>query len=613
VNVKLASLSFAVALLSVWACAWSFCSAASQHRENKKSIATLSKLSRQNLVAEPTWVLGDNSKDGSLIYQRDNLEVVPNKDRGKRPLLLRHSIKFENALQKTKVLHVHLQAKSDKEQDIGIEILVPKYPYPHALSETRKLASIWQTFDFDSVIGDKDKADLSLFLKLRRDGGAVHLKDISVVPSTLSALGINANDLSDAGISRNIEKIRKEHILIEVLNDKGKGIPGVRVRIFQNSKKFLFGTEIQGLKPSDSSKLQQTYQNKLLSVFNFATVTPYWPQVEKVKGQPDYKPFDEQIAWLASRKYVIKLTPAFWPHWPPEFLPEEPADAEPMVMKNLHQFMTHFGPMPVTFLENNEVAAALTDPTSNGLVNWVRAEGAVKVLNKVTETERASLDPERNQQLICNDYEGGQTEFDMLDQLQKDHKLPDAIGIEMHMTQGEWPLERVAYIIQKLSKYCRPLYVSEISIISGDHRWVQFGAIDKNWFSTTNGEMRQADYVEKLYKLLFSNKYIYGITWWDLSDKDAWQGAPRGLLRGDMTAKPAFLRLQNLISEKWQSNQVCLTDKDGKCDLSVFKGNYTISIVNPERRLNAGDNGIDVTVSNLPEHVGLRCRAIEGD
>jgi len=84
--------------------------------------------------------------------------------------------------------------------------------------------------------------------------------------------------------------------------------------------------------------------------------------------------------------------------------------------------------------------------------------------------------------------------------------------------------------------------------------------------------------VQQLYKALYSNPHVQGITWWDLSDKNSWQGAPRGLLREDMSPKPAYDRLHNLIHDQWRSDVHTHTDESGASQQRVFAGDYDITV-----------------------------------
>ncbi|MCD6507549.1 hypothetical protein J7M22_13115 [Candidatus Poribacteria bacterium] len=50
--------------------------------------------------------------------------------------------------------------------------------------------------------------------------------------------------------------------------------------------------------------------------------------------------------------------------------------------------------------------------------------------------------------------------------------------------------------------------------------------------------------------MLFSHPSVEAITWWDFSDRGAWQGTAAGFLRKDMSPKPAYERLTELVKGK---------------------------------------------------------------
>ena len=97
--------------------------------------------------------------------------------------------------------------------------------------------------------------------------------------------------------------------------------------------------------------------------------------------------------------------------------------------------------------------------------------------------------------------------------------------------------------------------------------------------TTPEGEKRQAEYVVKLYTLLFSHPAVEAIQWWNLTDLGAWKGAPAGLLRKDMSPKPAYIALKDLIYHRWWTRHESKTDQDGRCTFRGFFGNYRITVI----------------------------------
>ena len=78
--------------------------------------------------------------------------------------------------------------------------------------------------------------------------------------------------------------------------------------------------------------------------------------------------------------------------------------------------------------------------------------------------------------------------------------------------------------------------------------------------------------------MLFSHPAVAGITWWDFSDFQAWKGAPAGLLRKDMSPKPAYEALKGLIKGKWWTTAEIKSGPDGVARLRSFLGSYRVAV-----------------------------------
>ena len=78
--------------------------------------------------------------------------------------------------------------------------------------------------------------------------------------------------------------------------------------------------------------------------------------------------------------------------------------------------------------------------------------------------------------------------------------------------------------------------------------------------------------------MLFSHPAVEAITWWDFSDRGAWQRAPAGLLRKDLSPKPVYQRLMALIKDKWWTRTTTKTDADGMARFRGFLGQYHVTV-----------------------------------
>jgi hypothetical protein len=155
------------------------------------------------------------------------------------------------------------------------------------------------------------------------------------------------------------------------------------------------------------------------------------------------------------------------------------------------------------------------------------------------------------------------------------------------MHRGNWPLYQVWDICERFKDFDVPLHFTEVTVLSGTPKTgisTSQTAKQSDWPTTAAGEAAQAEYVEKFYTLLFSHPSVNAITWWDFSDNGAWQNAPAGLLRSDMSKKPAYDRLLKLIKVAWWSYGNVYTGMDGTTSFRGFYGSYKIVVEKEGKR-----------------------------
>jgi endo-1,4-beta-xylanase len=161
----------------------------------------------------------------------------------------------------------------------------------------------------------------------------------------------------------------------------------------------------------------------------------------------------------------------------------------------------------------------------------------------------------------------------LIEQLVKVDAPFQVIGLQSHMHRREWPLADVWTICEDYAKFGKAIHFSEVTVLSGKHGW----ELPKPWPTIPEREQSQADYVERLYTLLFSHPAVQAITWWDLQDGE-WMGAPGGLLRADLTPKPAYERLRKLIRETWWTRESLSSNEQGACAFTGFLGDYEVTV-----------------------------------
>jgi GH35 family endo-1,4-beta-xylanase len=233
----------------------------------------------------------------------------------------------------------------------------------------------------------------------------------------------------------------------------------------------------------------------------------------------------------------------------------------------------------------------VNEPTHLGrfgtrLGEWAQSLGAVPYVRQHLETARAA-GPKTT--LLVNDYRVDTPFYQIQDQLRAAGKLLfDVVGIQSHMHHNVWPLEKVWQVCDTYARLGLPIHFTETTVVSGPFRGRDKSrkpnafADEEQWGETTPElEARQAEQVEKFYTALFAHPSVHAITWWDFSDANAWKRAAAGWLRKDMSPKPAYEKLRELIKGRWSSKLDGRTDEQGRLRARLCYGDYQAVITLP--------------------------------
>jgi hypothetical protein len=147
------------------------------------------------------------------------------------------------------------------------------------------------------------------------------------------------------------------------------------------------------------------------------------------------------------------------------------------------------------------------------------------------------------------------------------------------MHDGNWTVRQTWEVLERHSTLGRPVLFTELSVLSGPRRKIDWRSRATDWHTDPENEAVQANYLEQFYRLLFSHSNCIGIVVWNYSDRGAWLGAPVGLLRPDGTPKPAYEKLDRLINQQWRTRGAFTTDNRGQITIpNAFSGEYRLTI-----------------------------------
>ncbi len=381
--------------------------------------------------------------------------------------------------------------------------------------------------------------------------------------------------LSEAAIERRIEQHRTALVTLTVTDSSGRPLAGRQVTIRQTRHKFLFGSNAYALRPDETDTLQQQYQQRFADLLNFATIGFYWGSLERSEGDLSAAALRRaQAQWCADHGIRTKGHPLVWHEVPPRWLGDHPVDkALELQLGRVTRDVTAFRGAIDTWDVINETVVM---PKHDGPVADLARHMGVDKLIAASFARARAANPAAT--LLINDYLlGVEYEKIIADALAAGVTI-DAIGLQSHMHNGAWPPAKAWEICERFARFGKPLHFTETTIISGEQRKnINNHGPNPGWDSTPEGEARQARDVERFYTILFSHPAVEAITWWDLSDRHAWRQAPAGLLRKDMSPKPAYETLMKLVKGKWWTGEVkATTDAQGRATFRGFLGDYEI-------------------------------------
>ncbi len=384
-----------------------------------------------------------------------------------------------------------------------------------------------------------------------------------------------------------IKNNRMADVVLKILKADGTPLANQEVAIEQTNHKFLFGTATFDLVPLTSGEYvgkekerAEERAEKVTALFNAATLPFYWARFEPQLGKPITEKVKNAARWCLDHNMLTKGHPLCWHTLTADWLLEmSNAEILQAQVTRIHRDVADFrGLIDMWDVINEAVIMPVFDKYDNGITRLCKELGRIKTIGTMFNAARET---NPNAILLINDFDVSSA-YDILVEgcLEAGIKF-DVIGIQSHMHQGWWGVEKTLKVLENLERFNIPIHFTETTLISGHLMPPEI--VDLNdyqvteWPTTPEGEERQAEQTVQHYKTLFAHPLLEGITWWDSSD-GGWLNAPAGLLRKDGSSKPAYDELMKLIKgEWWITSMELMTDSNGEIRFSGFLGEYELT------------------------------------
>ncbi len=411
-------------------------------------------------------------------------------------------------------------------------------------------------------------------------------------------------DFFENTVEKNIEKYRKGNLTLHVVDKDGNAISGAQVKIKQRSHEFRFGANLFMLDELETEEKNRLYKEYFKSTFNMATLPFYWSTCEPQKNEKRYAknskkwyrrpPIDLCMEFcqengIEPREHALAYERQF-----PEWLWDKSVD---VVKRELEIRFAEMAKMYGDKIHTIEVTNEMLWPHNGGRTAFYNQNDYVEWCFKLAE----KYFPKN--QLVINEYtescwgdncRATDRYYSYIEANKLKGARIDAIGFQFHMFyKKEDEYEKAQYLYHPRHLYDHMNLYSELADA------LQVTEITLPAYSNEpEDEEIQAKLLEYLYTLWFSHPKMEQIIYWNLVDGYAYVESPTpeeirrtqgnmtigenyyygGLLRFDMSPKPAFVTLKNLIEKRWHTELDCSANSEGRVDYRGFYGDYDIEI-----------------------------------
>jgi len=416
--------------------------------------------------------------------------------------------------------------------------------------------------------------------------GVTYYTSDDAYPSYLHLLNPSDQALVEKA-QADIERYRKSNITITVVDENGRPLEGVEVAFNQTDHNFLFGFEDSENYLFDTPRIMRE------AGFNLFVTNPIWAEVEPRVHEYFWNSTELQhLEDLRNMGFRIEATPVVYhdPVLSPSFLSRmSPQDVENETLDYVAELLRKIPDAQIYELSN--------EANWNYMRAGLSIDEYVRMIDQAASMIRA-VQP--NATLLVNTSntlgEAPWLEYDYPDLRPYDwYRLLisrnvdiDAVGAQFR--PGYFSLEpndfarnsvpslmQVSGTLDRFAALGKRVHIAEFAVPSRQLPEVKrYGTSDWN-------DAVQAAYVEGFYTLMFSKPIADSIVWWFIgtgfpTPDEAIGPRPFESAGSSLIPKPSYYVLKDLITNRWSTRGMGVTDADGSVRISGFSGVYNLTI-----------------------------------
>lgn len=417
-------------------------------------------------------------------------------------------------------------------------------------------------------------------------------------------------------VEQGIERNRKGYFNIFIKDKEGNPIKNAKVGIKLTKHEFLHGANIFMLDEMENEEKNNTYKVAFAKTFNQATLPFYWSDLEPIEGKPRFAKDSPKVYRRPAPDLCLEycqknnITPKahcltyfnFHPSWINE---SDIYDVKKKLEKRYYECSKRYSDkihgwevINETLCNNiaRDKQAFFKDPD---LIQWNFRLAKKYFPNNELIINEASPFVWNRKHYAYN----RSAYYQIINEQNKCDNLIDCIGMQFHIfctPQQEadcyidyYNPQNIFDVLDQYSNLNKPIQITEVTIPC--------------YTDSAEDEDIQAKLIEQLYSIWFSHQAVEAITYWNLVDGYA-AFAPQGdmkkgenfyrggLMRFDLSKKPAYDMIKHLFYERWTTNLRTQTNNNGKTVFKGFYGDYIVTINNKQYNVTVNKNKKDIEV-----------------
>ncbi len=401
-------------------------------------------------------------------------------------------------------------------------------------------------------------------------------------------------------INSGIELNRKGYANILLTDEEGRPLKGAKVKIKLKNHEFKHGANLFMLDEFENDEKNQKYKEYFSDTFNLATLPFFWRDLEPVKGKPRYAKDSPKIyrrpapdlclAYCEEHGIEPKGHCLVYIYHNPEWIEKDIHKAKIQIDRHIKELAERYEQrIPKWEVVNETIRGA-------GWLDKAPIDIAPDLIEWSFEEARKYFP---GNELIINEASGVWKDllynrshyYLLIERALRNGAKIDTIGMQYHMfyrpeelmnfTRTYYNPRMLYAVMDEYEKLGLQLQVTEVTIPAyGD---------------MPDDEELQAEIIKNLYSIWFSHKAMNGIVYWNLVDGYCYTGKPTtdtigkmnegenfwrgGLIRHDMTPKPAYKVIHDLFHKEWHTEGEFISNEAGKVNFKGFYGEYELEIM----------------------------------